>query len=404
MKKAIAILGSVLMSWCASAQIVQDGDMESADTNAWLDWGAPLVKAKEFDAERGSTVLHVATGGVQQLNLPVTAGAEYTLRLSAKVKTGTLRVLLGIQDSNSDFEGRFYELGVANYGDWNSMERRFTVPAGFTHDFRLALIASAGEAWVDDVTITAGQDTRIVLDGDMEGSQFGQWWCWGTPELKEKSAADPRGGAQSLHFRTFSGTNWIANRSGLQQRFVPVATGRWYRLSFWYRVASGTLCPRLGHNDSNNDYQFGLAEFPVLAATDGEWRFYERAFKTPDAITGDFRLVLPLNPYNYLTKTTNEFAEAEVDDLVIEPFDEKREIIPDMDIALAGSEGLFQWPVTNGLVYSLEYTTNLTPGSVWRAVRNYGGVPGFDGHCSATVDVSKVLTGYSNFFFRLRAQ
>ena len=404
MKKPL--MSVLFLTWVMNSvgQMVQDGDMEAPDLTAWSNYGTPAVKAKVFDAERQSTVLHVASGGVQQVSIPVEAGKSYTLRLKARVASGTLRVSLGIKTSNSDFEGHAYDLGVVNYGAWNSMTRRFTVPEDFTSDFRLVMGNSSGECWMDDVEIVEGQSADLVLDGDMEGTDLGIWWAWGTPVVKEKSLIEPHAGSRAIHFRTVSGTNWIANRSGLQQRYLPVATSRWYRLSFWYRVSAGTLCPRLGNNDSNNDFEFGLGEFPVLANTDGEWRYYERVFKTPDVITGDFRLVLPLISYNYLTKTTNDYSEAEVDDLRIGPFEEKVPLVLDLDIAVTGADGTFQWNMTNGVVYSLEYTTNLTPGAVWRAVRNYGGLRGYDGSCSATVDVTKLLTGYSNFFFRVRAQ
>ncbi|MBP9718103.1 carbohydrate binding domain-containing protein [Candidatus Gracilibacteria bacterium] len=314
---------SVLIRADVAVNLLQDGSMEAPDLVSWRNWGAPAIKEKsaaQFVSPAQS--LHINTapaggGGAQQILIPnIQAGHRYRLSYRYMLRSGELRQLIGIRDSNSDFERKvFATTAVSN--NWQSYVREFTVPPTYISDLRVAFIVRSGEIYIDDVFL---QEIPVVntlpTDGDMEVEGLGIWQNYGQPLLVEKTAAFVHAGLQSLH--VISNANF-----GAQQVNIPLVPGQRYRFTVWYRTAGGTFLPRLSTDTSNYDfeYQQNYALEPLLGSTGGEWSQYERFFTAPaNYASGLFRIVLVMSSADYGPPYRNlPQGEGWFDDVRIEP-------------------------------------------------------------------------------------
>ena len=137
--------------------IVTDGNMEMLGVGAWRSYASPLVKEKSItEAVSGRQSIHINTvgigAGIQQVNLPVEAGQWYEYSFQYKLGQGEIRTLLGINDSNGDFEGkRAIIRNISN--NWNLYTRQFQVPLNFTGGFRIVISSRDADLFLDDVQI-----------------------------------------------------------------------------------------------------------------------------------------------------------------------------------------------------------------------------------------------------------
>ena len=76
---------------------------------------------------------------------------------------------------------------------------------------------------------------QLVTDGDMETSGVGSWDSYWSPTTKAKNTTSPINDTQDLHI--------ITDRDGYEgvvQSFATLTSGKRYKVSFHYRVVSGT--------------------------------------------------------------------------------------------------------------------------------------------------------------------
>lgn len=140
----------------SSTELIRDWNAEAAGMGTWLAFGVPAALEKVSEgAFSGNRSIRLSEGGVQQLDIPVEAGKTYDLSLWHQLNAGTLRVRLGLNSSNYDFEGGEYITGRT--GGWTRYTRTFTVPDGYlsTSSFRLIIFASGAgsEVLLDNISI-----------------------------------------------------------------------------------------------------------------------------------------------------------------------------------------------------------------------------------------------------------
>lgn len=315
----------------AQVELMLDGTMEQATTTFWNNVNAVSFQ-KALYPYTGRQSLYINSlgrlGSVEQRNIPVVAGAQYTLRMRYKLTRGTFMPIVAMGASTTDIEGRVYRF--TNTSTWQFHTRTFTVPANYTNNFRVVLRMDNGQGYVDDVSLigpAAPTSTpnpvppplppaptstppaptstppvvNLVTDGGMEINNLLSWGIYNTPSIWQKTASTSHSGIQSL--RIVTRPNLI---DGVYQRNIPVRAGRRYRLSLWYRVERGTFTPRLAIGILTGDYQSGFT-MPAFGPTNGQWVRYERIFTVPANFVSDFRLVFRLSG-----------GESYVDDAVIE--------------------------------------------------------------------------------------
>ncbi len=318
-RDADVYIDEVILEPIGTASLVRDSDMEESTTSSWRAYGSPVTFQKTADqfrsGQRSTFISSVATGaGFQQVNVPVRPGKWYRYTLNYKLLQGEIRTLLGINSSNSDFENRLAIIGRPA-DEWRQYSRQFRVPDNFRGSFNVVMSTRNARAYFDDVTIEEiSPPQELVVDGGMEIAGVGSWLRYGNPLTLEKVAALVRTGAQSLHLISAANT-------GAQQANITLLAGRQYRLRAWYRVAGGTLIPRMSTNNANEDFEFPINDprEPLLGNTNNQWQQYERVFTVPANYNDMFRLVFMLSnadfgpPYQNLPQ-----GEAWIDDVTIE--------------------------------------------------------------------------------------
>ncbi|PIR26338.1 MAG: hypothetical protein COV43_02070 [Deltaproteobacteria bacterium CG11_big_fil_rev_8_21_14_0_20_42_23] len=287
---------------CSAGQspLVLDGNMESANVDLWRSYGNPGVKEKSSDEfTDGIQSMHLNTigtdGGIQQLNIPVEAGKWYEYSFQYKLNEGELRTLLGINSSNTDFEGKISILSPTN-GNWISFSRKFQVPADYSSGLRIVAATRAADVYIDNVQLKETEWQNLLKDGNMEFAGVAEWRSYGNPAVKEKSIAEAVSGVQSIYLNTI-GTN-----GGIQQLDIPVEPGRWYECAFQYKLTEGELRTLLGINSSNVDFE---GKTTRITNINENWTQYTRQFRVPDNFTSGFRLVISTRPADvYLDNIT----------------------------------------------------------------------------------------------------
>jgi len=282
--------------------VVCDGDMELNDyvpgrvgTTNWVQWGNPNTLSKQtYFGLSGTHSLYVNSlergAGVQQTNIGVEAGKSYRFSFHYRLESGEIRPRLGVNDSNSDFEGRYDKItSDIHSGDWSEYSREFTVPENFSGDFRVVISGVDAEFYIDDVQVTE-LDPQIVspallIDGNMEAAGTANWLRWGNPTNMEKVAYEGYGGVQSLYLEA------SAQGSGFQQLNLPLQPGKTYRLSFFYRVLSGQVRQLIGINSSNADFEGKRRD---INPENAQWNQYTREFTMPEEINGPVNLVFTI--------------------------------------------------------------------------------------------------------------
>lgn len=119
---------------------------------------------------------------------------------------------------------------------------------------------------------------NLLVDGTMESPTNTLWSSLSLVGTYRKTTTTFFSGSQSMSLDASSG--------GFQQRFIPVATGTTYTVSFRYKVLTGTLLPGFAMNNSEID-PFGGG---VRLTTTGTWQFYSRNFIVPLTYSSNFRL------------------------------------------------------------------------------------------------------------------
>lgn len=296
----------------APVDVLVDGDMEAQNMDAWRVWGRVtpqftfeknLVHPEAPVGQRYAMHMNAqaTNGGIQQLNIPVQAGKTYLLKMSYRLVSGSLRPLMGIRNSNTDFENKFEVLSQVTPNDPNvswGYARYVTIPNNFVGDFRFVLTLQNGEAYIEEVTLldvdTLNQgvynpnadDSRLVRDPYMSMGGISHWKRWGNPVLLEKDFDQtPRDEWDTALHIDARGTS-----SGVQQFNIPVRAGQSYRLQFSHRVLSGALQPMIGIGTSNSDFERQY----VALRPNNAWQNYQRDFTVPLNFSGDFRLVFVL--------------------------------------------------------------------------------------------------------------
>ena len=301
---------------------VQDGNMELAGMEKWLKYGSSSIFEKSTTVfKNGLRSLHFGTpgtnAGIQQRFIAVEAGKIYRLSLNYRLTNGQLKVRLGANSSNADFENKMVVL--SDVGQWNSYTREFKVPANFVGDWRFVASTVGGEAYLDNVRIEEIAKFTPVADGDMEYPTTARWVAYGVSTVFEKNIVY-RNGRRSIRVAAVGG--------GFQQRFLAVEKGKNYRLTFNYRINRGQLVNRLGVNDSNGDFEGKAATLTKI----GSWESYIREFKVPDNFVGDFRIV-------FVAKN----GESYIDDVKIEEIVLIANLVTDGNMELAGVGAWTDW-------------------------------------------------------------
>ncbi|MFH0857461.1 MAG: carbohydrate binding domain-containing protein [Candidatus Magasanikbacteria bacterium] len=251
--------------------LVVDGNMEDV-TYTWRRWGTPVEWNKTANEQYAglyslylnSTNVH---SGIQQLNVPVEAGKSYKLSMKYKLNSGTMYSILGIRNSNSDFEGKVEKI-LMNGNEWGNYEREFTVPNDFVSDFRIRVSIQNGIGYIDNIIIEEIEELPIVKDGDFELAGVTYWKGWGGSTNWRKSQSQVYAGVNSLEIGDVNNTN-----GGVYQNYIPLEKGKMYQFSFWYRVDSGALYNIVGDAGVNADVEGVTKKFGI---TNGVWKQYTR--------------------------------------------------------------------------------------------------------------------------------
>jgi hypothetical protein len=250
---------------------VFDGNMEDTNNN-WRRWSTPIEFGKTQNTSfsgLSSTYVDASAGhaGIQQLNIPVEAGKSYKFSFRYKSSVGDIYPILGIKDSNADFESKLDKLTGENE-EWGYYERDFIVPSDFATDFRVRISVKYGEVYLDDITITEIPALSIVRDGDFESDNLDDWSGWGRNTNWRKTTSTVYAGIQSLEIGNVDRVS-----GGMYQNNIPLDNDKLYQFSFKYNVGSGVLYTIIGDNSANRDVE-GLV--PYLRNTHGEWKEYTR--------------------------------------------------------------------------------------------------------------------------------
>lgn len=286
--KNVSFTGPVTPLAPPVATLVQDGDMEMAGVVNWRNYGAPVNKEKtSFRAYSTQNSIRLNTAGtnagIQQLAIPVQAGKSYRFSFYYNNLTGTLKSWLGIRSSNGDFEGKIVSL-PATAGVWKLYSREFTVPPDFLSDFRVVILLTDGDAYIDNVAIEEIAPLSFVRDGDMELNGLENWRNWSVPSSPtEKTNVSSHSPTKSIHLTT------LGTHAGIQQTNILLRAGKNYRYSFYYNLLSGTLETNLGIRSSNSDFE---GKSVSLSPTNGQWKEYVREFTVPATFVNDFRVII----------------------------------------------------------------------------------------------------------------
>jgi hypothetical protein len=290
------LFDSVVLEPIPDPGLIADGDMESPES--WPRYGNPdtLEKTTDF-AVSGTQSLKILTntpenprGGTQVVNVPVKKSTWYRLTGKIKVDAGSASVLVGINSSNSDFEGK-KETFTTEPG-FQDIERDFRVPDNFDGGLRLVISTRNAEVYLDDINLVELGDLGLIVDGDME--REAPWNPYGNPNILEKTTDVVFEGQRSLHVNTTTAEN---PRGGAQVTRVAVQPDTRYLYSFMYRIDAGDLNAdsrvqaKLGINSSNSDFRDA---YPTLRDTGGQWVPYETEITIPadfDPDVDDFRVV-----------------------------------------------------------------------------------------------------------------
>jgi hypothetical protein len=254
--------------------IMNDGDMEAADTSAWVAYGNATYAKQNMTVFNGTQAMSVNAGGFQQRFLPVQPGATYNLAVHYKRDSGSITIRMGMNTSNTDSFGGGLTTASGTDNAWVSYNRTVTMPASITGDVRL-VFRCTGVCYIDDVAMTSPE---LLHDWNAEAADVGAWSVYGSYQTLEKVNAGVYAGTRSLHLV----------QGGIQQINIPVTAGATYNLSLFYKNNSGRFRVRLGNNTSNSDFAGG--EFSTAVV--GDWAQYTRQFTVPANFTGSWRLII----------------------------------------------------------------------------------------------------------------
>jgi hypothetical protein len=126
--------------------------------------------------------------------------------------------------------------------NWGSAAERGWIKATLTATNRspriLLYLTSAGEAYVDDVSLTGPDGKELVINGDFESPLAGNWGVGTNLTQSGRSTAVARSGSSSLHLISTAGFPLNGNTNqAIWQEVSPFATNR-YTLTFWYLPSS----------------------------------------------------------------------------------------------------------------------------------------------------------------------
>lgn len=176
--------------WLPDEELLTDGDMEAADTSAWLAWNATLSK-ETSDPVEGTRFLRVAYDGTAgpiayQASI-LTIGDSYYATGWAR-GDGTYRPRVYIGTGAIAWEG-------TSSTDWQRFSFSTTAVGASGHVYLRSEASSAGWADFDDVSVTP----LLLNDGDMELAGITNWTAISSVDTLAKSGAQYHGGSQSLH-------------------------------------------------------------------------------------------------------------------------------------------------------------------------------------------------------------
>ena len=303
---AEAYVDNIMIEAISQPLLIMDGDMEMHGVQSWRSYGTPTIKEKstqEFTSGRQS--IHInsqdGSGGIQQLHIPVSAGQWVHYSFKYKLLYGEVYSLLGIRNSDADFESRRTKIRTSS-NEWQRFDRYVYIPDNYDNDFRIVIQTENADVYIDDIAMEYVSQPPLLPDGDMEMEGTGLWRTYDARSTLTKVNDIVYSGSQSIYVETTDEEEY--NEGGVQQLYVNVVAGQQYRFSFWYQSV-GSFNPRLGDSDSNDDFEFPFfdengdlnidAQFqplwPVLSST-RTWTYYEREFIAPD--TDDFRVIFNL--------------------------------------------------------------------------------------------------------------
>jgi len=294
-------------SFMRGENIMEDGDMEINNVEKWQRWGHPLEWSKSnSDAYSHKQSMYIDSkgelhAGIQQLNIPVEAGERYILNFKYKHNGEYLKNMLGIQNSNGDYEGVNLELPSTN-DKWINYQREFVVPEDFENDFRFRISVYNGEAYIDDVYIEKLPKSEVYIDGNMEMEGVANYKGWGRSTLWEKTQNEVYKGEYSLKIGEGE------DGGGVYQTNIEVRPGKTYKYSFWYKVNEDSLYTILGIKSANVDFE-GVST--KLTNTNGEWMYYEREFTVPKNFMTPF-----------ISRFSTRYGESYIDNVSIKEIEE----------------------------------------------------------------------------------
>ena len=212
--------------------------------NNWRRWGLPNewnlststaysgVQSMFIDASEGHS-------GIQQLNIPVESGKKYRYSFKYNIEEGEIYPILGIRNSNADFEGIVPKLKDSDHL-WHEYVREFEVPQDFVDDFRVRTSVMLGKAYIDDVHIEEIEDFTRVKNGDFETVGLSDWRGWGGNTDWQQVTSTVEFGHYALEIGGATGAG------GIVQTNILVEAGKKYKLEFDYNVDQGDFYYILG--------------------------------------------------------------------------------------------------------------------------------------------------------------
>ncbi len=152
------------------------------------------------------------------------------------------------------------------------------------------------------------EEENLVPNGDMEWE--GQWAPANVggptkPELVEITSEEKYGGANSLHV-ILQQKEPAENPSATSATF-PTEEGRFYKVSFWYKILRGAFAAYM-RKGANNGY-VKLTKSPLTET--GGWEFFECEYEEKEGGSG---------ARFSITCQTDEVCEIYLDDVKIQPF------------------------------------------------------------------------------------
>jgi hypothetical protein len=294
-----AYIDEVIIKEISAISIIKDGDMESADVDSWRGWGRNTNWRKnKIEAHEGDQSMEIGSsegtsGGLLQSHIPFDHDKKYEVSFWYKVESGSLYATIADSSTKYVVRGLKKRFG-ATAGEWK--EHTFVVKGEwFTTNNPLFLLnVRSGQAFVDDISATEIADMLILEDGNMEETDLGQWQNYSNSIVLEKTKTEAHTDEQALYAQTTNAAEY--NLGGAQYLDIPVEAGKTYDLSFWYKV-NGSLIPRLGIQDSDNDFELTELDVPELSPAAAWAEYPARRFTVPNDFEGDFRLVFRLQSW-----------------------------------------------------------------------------------------------------------